>query len=192
MKTNISICFALLLFATAASAQVGIGAADRNTWNVAGMFSTHYILPVDDSEEGAFVVNFSPHILWFPVDGFGAGVDASFFYFSGEFKDVGIAVGPSVAYYLKRPGILSQLLPYSECSFQYLRNSVDPGATETGWSLKLGLGVSPIFGDHIAVPIELGYLRRHLSSEYGEVSYSTSSSSMYLECGIGAFFWKEE
>lgn len=191
MKTSISICLALLIFATA-NAQVDIGAADRNTWNVAGMFSTHYILPVEDSEEGALAVNFSPRVLWFPVDRFGIGVDAGFYYFSGEFKDVGLAVGPSVAYYLKRPGILSELMPYAGCSVQYLRNFVDPGATETGWSLKLGLGVSPVFGDHIALPVEVGYLTHHLSSDYQGESFSQTTRSIYLEFGIGAFFWKEE
>lgn len=196
MRTRIFIHLAIFILSMGtAYGQAYTGAAARNSWNVAGMFSAHYILPVEEddyTEDGALVINFSPHVLWFPIDGLGVGIDAGFYYFTGEFKDMGLSVGPGVAYYLKRPGILSQLMPYAGCSIQYQRNEVDPGATETGWNLKLGLGISPIFGDHIAVPVEIGYLAHHLSSDYGEESYSRTTSSIYLECGIGAFFWKDE
>ncbi len=195
MRMCIHICLVLFVFVIGITyAQAYTGAAARNTWNVAGMFSANYLMPIDEgdhSEEGALVLNINPRVLWFPIDGLGAGVDASFYYFTGEFKDVALGIGPRVAYYLKRPGILEQLIPYAGCSFQYLMNEFDLGATETGWGLKLGLGISPVFGDHVAVPIELGFLAHHLSSDYGEESYSNTMSSIYFECGIGAYLWKD-
>ena len=193
MKVCFSIGLVLFVFAISfAYAQAYTGAAAQNSWNVAGMFSLHYLLPVqedDYEEEGALVLNINPRVLWFAIDGFGVGVATDFYYFTGNFKHMAIGIGPHVAYYLKRPGILSQLMPYAGCSFQFLRSEMDPGSTETGWNLKLGLGISPIFGDHVTVPIELGYMAHHLSSDYGEENYSHTSRSIYLECGIGAFLW---
>lgn len=196
MKTRIHIYLTVFVLAMGTAYAEGYtGAAARNSWNVAGMFSVHYILPVEEdnyTEDGALVINFSPHVLWFPIDGLGVGIAVDFYYFTGDFKHMAIGIGPRVAYYLKRPGILSQLMPYAGCSFQFLKSEMDPGSTETGWNLKLGLGISPIFGDHVAVPVEIGYMAHHLSSDYGEESYSHTSSSIYLECGIGAFLWKDE
>ena len=196
MRARINICLVLFVFAISIGySQAYTGAAARNSWNVAGMFSVHYLLPIDEgdyTEGGTLVLNINPRVLWFPIDGFGTGVDADFYYFTGDFKHTALAIGPRVAYYLKRPGVLSQLMPYAGCSFQFLNSEMDPGATETGWRLKIGLGISPIFGDHVAVPVEIGYLAHHLSSDYGEENYSNTTGSIYLECGIGAFFWKEE
>ena len=193
MSARINICLVLFVCAISfAYAQAYTGAAARNTWNVAGMFSVHYLLPVqedDYEEDGTLVLNINPQVLWFPIDGFGTGVAADFYYLTGNFKHMAIGIGPRVAYYLKRPGILSQLMPYAGCSFQFLKSEMDPGSTETGWNLKLGLGISPIFGDHVAIPVEIGYMAHHLSSDYGVESYSYTSSCIYLECGIGAFLW---
>jgi len=196
MNTRLNIYLVLFSFTIGlVYAQADTKAATQNTWNVSGMFSAHYNMPRDEgdyTEEGALMLNVNPRALWFPINGLGIGVDADFSYFNGHFTDFNLAVGPSVAYYLKRPGVLNQLLPYAGCSFQYLMNDVDPGAEETGWSLKLGLGISPVFGGHVAVPVELGYVAYHLSSDYGGESFSQTSSRIYLECGIGAFLWKKD
>ncbi len=196
MHTRLNICLILFVFTIGlVYAQADTKAAAQNTWHIAGMFSAHYRLPIDEgdyTEEGALSFNVNPRVLWFPIDGLGVGVDAGFYFFAGHFTDYNLGIGPRVAYYLKRPGLLNQLMPYAGCSFQYLMNEVDPGATETGWSLKLGLGISPVFGEHVAVPIELGYVAHHLSSDYGEESYSQTTSRIYLECGIGAFLWKKD
>lgn len=196
MNTRLNICLALLVFTIGlATAQADTKAADRNTWHVAGMFSAHYRLPIEEDdyvEDGTLVLNVNPRALWFPLDGLGVGVDADFYYFTSHFTDLSIGIGPRVAYYLKRPGVLSQLMPYAGCSFQYLMNEIDHGATETGWSLKLGLGISPTFGGHVAVPVELGFVAHHISSDYGEESFSRTTSRIYLECGLGAFLWKKE
>lgn len=196
MNTRINICLVLFLFTIGlASAQTDNKAAAQNTWYIAGMLSMHYRLPIDEgdyTEEGAFALNINPRALWFPIDGLGVGIDADFYYFTVYFTDLGIGIGPRVVYHLKRPGLLNQLMPYAGCSFQYLMDDVDPGATKTGWSLKLALGISPVFGGHVAVPIELGYVAHHLSSDYGSTSFSHTTSRIYLECGIGAFFWKKD
>ena len=196
MHKRLTIFFVLFFITIGlASAQTDNSAAGRNTWHVAGLFSAHYLLPIDEgdySEEGAFALNVNPLALWFPIDGLGVGVDADFYYFTGHFTDISLGMGPRVAYYLRRPGVLSQLMPYVGCSFQYLVNDIDPGATETGWSLKLGIGISPVFGGHVTVPVEIGYVAHHLSSDYGSTSFSHTTSRIYLECGIGAFLWKKD
>jgi hypothetical protein len=196
MYIRLNICLVLFVFTISlASAQTDNKAAAQNTWHIAGMFSAHYHLPIDEgdySEEGAFVLDINPRALWFPIDGLGVGVDASFHYFAGHFTDFSLGIGPRVAYYLRQPEQQNQLMPYVGCSFQYLVNEMDPGATETGWSLKLGIGISPVFGGHVAVPLELGYMAHHLSSDYGSTSFSHTTNSIYLECGIGVFFWKKD
>lgn len=193
MYRCLSICFVLSVFAAGlAYAQTDTKAATQNTWHVAGLFSMHYQLPSDEgvyTEEGVLALDINPLMLWFPIDGLGVGVDANFYYFTGHFTAINFAIGPRVTYYLRRPEQQIQLLPYVGCSFQYLLNDVDPGASETGWRLKLGLGISPVFGRHLTVPVEFGYMAHHISSDYGSISYSQTTSRIYLECGIGAFLW---
>ena len=195
MSRRLSTCLVLSVFVISlASAQAGSRAATRNTWHVASQFGMYYALPIDEGEyveEGALMLDVNPRVLWFPVDGLGVGIDAGFYYFTGHFTDFSLGIGPRVAYYLRRPGQKSQLMPHVGCSFQYVLNDVDPGASETGWNLKLGLGVSPVIGGHVAVPVELGYILYHRSSDYGEENYSHTAGRIYLESGIGAFLWKK-
>ena len=193
MYRCLSICLVLSFFSTGlAYSQTDTKAATRNTWQAAGLFSMYYQFPIDEGdyvEEGILTLDINPRALWFPIDGLGVGVDANFFYLTGHFTDLNLGFGPYVAYYLRRSEQQIQLMPYVGCSFQYLLNDVDPGASETGWRLKLGLGISPVFGRHLTVPVEFGYMAHHISSDYGSISYSQTTSRIYLECGIGAFLW---
>jgi len=196
MSKRLSICLVLSLLAVGfACAQNNTKAATQNTWQVAGLFSMHYQLPRDEGEydeEGVFTLDVEPQILWFPIDGLGLGVETDLYYLNGHFKDMELAIGPRLTYYLRRSERQRQLLPYVGCSFQSLMNDLDPGAVEMGWSLKLGVGISPAVGGHLTVPVELGYLVHHLESEYGSISYSNTSSRIYLECGVGAFLWRKD
>ncbi len=195
MSGRLSICLVLSVFAIGlAYAQADTRAGAKHTWHVAGQFGMHYILPVAEStytEEGALALGINPQVLWFPIDGLGVGVDAGFSYFTSHFTDFSLGIGPRVAYYLRQPGKTSQLMPHVGCSFQYVMNDVDPGASETGWSLKLGLGVSPVIGGHVAVPVELGYVTERLTRQEPEGSFASTSGRIYLESGIGAFLWKK-
>ena len=69
-------------------------------------------------------------------------------------------------------------------------NDIDPGTNEYGWSFKLGLGISPLIGGHLTVPVELGFVTENLTNEHpkGE-SFTHTDSRIFLEVGIGAFFW---
>lgn len=195
MFRRLSICLVLSVLSIGLTyAQVDTKAAAKNTWHVASLFSIHYALPIDEGEyveEGALMLNVSPLVLWFPVDGLGLGIDAGFYYFTSHFTDFNLSIGPRVAYYLRRSGQQSRLMPHVGCSFQYVLNNMDPGASETGWNLKLGLGVSPVIGGHVTVPVELGFLLHHRSSDYGVESFSRTAGRIYLESGIGAFLWKK-
>jgi hypothetical protein len=74
----------------------------------------------------------------------------------------------------------------------FVMSDLDPGASETGWRLKLGLGLTPVVGGHVAVPVEVGYMTERLTSEYGEEGTVTvTTSRIYLESGLGAFLWKK-
>jgi hypothetical protein len=193
----LSICLVLSTFAIGlAYAQAENRAAAQNTWHVTGLFSMHYHLPVDEGEyveEGALMLDVNPRVLWFPIDGLGLGVDADFYYFGSHFTDFNLGIGPRVAFYPRWPEQQSQLMPHVGCSFQYVMNEVDPGATETGWRLKLELGVSPVIGGHLAVPVELGFVVERLTTDYSkEDSFTATSVRIYLESGIGAFLWKDE
>ncbi|MBL7093278.1 hypothetical protein ISS22_04830 [candidate division KSB1 bacterium] len=98
MHKRLTIFFVLFFITIGlASAQTDNSAAGRNTWHVAGLFSAHYLLPIDEgdySEEGAFALNVNPLALWFPIDGLGVGVDADFYYFTGHFTDISLGMGP--------------------------------------------------------------------------------------------------
>jgi len=196
MSKRLSICLALTLLAISfAYAQSDTKAAAQNTWQVAGLFSMHYQLPRDEGayqEDGNFTLDANPQILWFPIDGLGVGIESDISYFNGHFKDIELALGPRLTYYLRRSERQRLLLPYIGGTFQSLMKDLDPGAVEIGWSLRLGVGISPVIGSHFTVPIELGYLVHHIESEYGSISYSKSSNRIYLECGIGAFLWKKD
>ncbi len=195
MTKRLFVCITLVaLAAVLGPAQAAPGAAARNTWHVASQFGMHYLFPIDEGEyveEAALALGIHPRVLWFPVDGLGVGVDVGFSYLTSHFSDLSLSVGPRVAYYLRRAGQSSQLLPYAACSFQYVLAKADPGATETGWNLKAGLGVSPVIGGHVGVPVELGFLLLRRSSEYSGENYSQTAARVYLESGIGAFFWKK-
>ncbi len=201
MSRRLSICLVLSVFAIgSAYGQTDIKAAARNTWHVAGPFSTHYYLPIDEGDStqpGAFAVTFSPEVLWFPLHGLGIGVEASIDYSAAQFTDFSMSIGPRVAYHLTRPkksgpsGIW--LLPFVGCSFQYVMNDVDTGVTDSGWRLKLGFGISPLIGTHGTFPIELGVATEKVRSGNSENQESTSKGSrIYLEVGFGAFLWSND
>ena len=194
MNSRINICIIIFVFTISlVYAQSNAKAATQSTWHVAGMFSAHYRLPIEEegyTEDGVFALNINPRIMWFPIDGLGVGAVADFRYYSGNFSDLSIGIGPHVAYFLKDSRLSSKLMPYTGCSFQYLMKEMIPGAIETGWNLKFGVGISQIFGEHVAVPIELGYMINNISSDYGGESFSQTINRIYLECGIGAFLWK--
>lgn len=193
MQKCIGICIILCIFTIGlASAQADSKAATKNTWYFTSMFSAHYRLPIEEAdytEEGALSLDINPRVLWFPTDGLGIGIDTDLYYYTGQFNHLNLSIGPSAAYYLKRPGILTQLMPYAGCSFQYLMNDVNPGASETGWGLKFGLGISPIIGENVALPVELGYVTHHITLDYGDESSSKTTDWIYLEFGIGVFLW---
>jgi len=73
MNTRLNICLILSVFIIGlVYAQADTKAATQNTWNVAGMFSMHYRLPIDEgdyTEEGALSLDVNPRVLWFPIDG---------------------------------------------------------------------------------------------------------------------------
>ena len=193
----LSICLVLSVFAASlAYAQADNRAAAQNTWYVTSLFSMHYHLPIDEGEyveEGALMLNVNPRVLWFPIDGLGVGADADFYYFGSHFTDFNLSIGPRVAFYLGYPEQQSQLMPHVGCSLQYVMNDVDPGATETGWRLNLGIGISPVIGGHVTVPVELGFIVERLTSDYSKWgSFTATSFRIYLETGIGAFLWKDE
>lgn len=205
MKTSLVVkmykllAFCLILFVLAPGftyAQETIKAAKQNTWYAAGLFNMHYLMPRDEgdyTEEGAFSLNINPRVLWYAFDGLGVGVDAEFYYFNGHFSDVNIGIGPRAAYFLRHTEWQKQLMPHVGCSFLYMSNDVDPGATETGWRLKLGLGVSPVIGGHLTVPVELGFVTEQMTTDHEKAgSYTATSSRIYLEVGIGAFLWKKK
>ena len=196
MRRSIIVFFIMVLLATGlAYAQDTTKAADRNTWYVAGLFNAQYFLPYNEGnyvENGFLTLNINPRVLCFPIKGLGVGVDTDFYYFTGHFTDMEFEIGPRVAYYLRKPGTLNQLMPYVGCSFNYLLNDLDPGAIETGWNLKLGLGISPVFGRHVSVPFEFGYMYHNLSSNFGSSSFSNTTSRIYIDIGIGAFLWRKK
>ncbi len=193
VKNRAGIYFILLILAIGlGSVRADSNATAKNSWYLASMFSLYYRLPIEEdnyTEEGALSLDINPRVLWFPIDRFGVGIDADFYYFKGQFRTEDISIGPSIAYYMKRPGILEQLMPYAECSVQYIRSETDPGAIESGWGVKLGLGISPIIGDHVTIPIEFGFMSRHITSDYEPETFSKTTNRIFLECGIGAFLW---
>ena len=191
----LSICLVLFAFSYGiADAQESTGAASQNSWYAAGMFNMHYQLPSDEgdyTEEGALSLDISPRLQWFAMDGLAVGADVEFSYFTHEnFSDVNIGIGPRVSYFLRQTEWQRQLMPHIGCTFLYVTNDVDPGAEETGWRLKLGIGISPVIGGHLAVPVELGFMTERLTREINtEESYTETNNRLYLEVGIGAFIW---
>lgn len=166
-------------------------AASTNSWYVSGMFSMYYNLPIqedDYTEDGFLILNINPRVIWFPADGFGAGIDADFYYSSADFGETNFGIGPRITYFLKNNEDLKKWMPYAGVSFQYLRNHMEVGDTETGWRLKIGVGISPIFGQHLTIPLEVGFLTEQLKSENSkEISYTNKISRIYIEIGLGAF-----
>jgi len=170
-------------------------AANPNTWFITNMFNMHYLLPFDEgdyTEKSAIILNINPQFLWFPFNSLGFGVDTEFQYFKSQFSDLTISIGPRIAYYLKLADSKFKIMPYAGSSFQYVTNEMKPGALENGWNFKFGLGISPVIGKHLSLPIEIGYRLQHRSSDYGEHTYSWSRGSLYIESGIGAFLWKKD
>ena len=200
MYRCLCICVLLLSFATGlAYAQADSMAATQNSWYVTGLFRLHYRLPIDEGEyveEGTLSLDVNPRVLWFPADGFGVGVDADFYYFGSHFTDLNLGIGPRMAFFLDYPAQKDQLMPHIGGSFQYVMNDVNPGAiTEAGWRLRLELGISPVIGGYMAVPVELGFMAERLTSDYNLEpgrNYTLTSFRIYLETGIGAFLWKSE
>jgi len=144
--SRLSICLVLFAFLSGvADAQESTGAATQGTWYVAGMFNMHYQLPRDEgdyTEEGALSLNISPRLQWFAMDGLAVGADVEFSYSSHEdFSDVNIGIGPRISYFLRQTEWQKQLMPHIGCTFLYVTNDVDPGAEETGWRLKIGIGI---------------------------------------------------
>jgi hypothetical protein len=215
MFRRLSICLVLSLFAVGvAFAQVNIKAAARNTWHVAGLLGMGYNLPTDtlegtDSEDGSFNANFSPRVLYFPIDGLGVGADANLAFSANYIDSTNVGIGPRVAFYLRSPlrrypsaccltpcvGPDGWWMPNAGVSFLYLMNSTKYGEsdpnTSNGWRLKVGVGVSPVIGTKGTMPVELGFMTESITREIYEGETETNTSSrIYLEAGFGAFLWK--
>jgi hypothetical protein len=193
MNTRLIICLVLsILIISFASAQVDIKAANRNTWNLSGLINSHYQLPIDEgdyTEEGNFVLDLDTRGLWFPTDGLGIGVDASLDYSTSFFTSYGFGIGPRVAYYFKPPFAWG-LMPYAGTSFQYLREDIELGRESNGWGLEFGIGISPLIGTHVTLPVEFGFATQQVTSVNSKnEEYTTKSSRMYLEFGLGVFLW---
>ena len=191
------ICIVFLLIFAGGSlfAQDNSRAATKHTWHVSGMFNSYYHFANDkgEGEEGSLVLNFNPRVLWYLMDGIGVGIDADFYHFNSYFNHTNLSIGPRVAYYFRQHELFKQLIPYAGCSFHYVINEADFGTTETGWRLKLGIGVSPLFGDLITIPVEFGFITDKLTQEHDKVdTYTETNYRLFLEVGFGAFLWKEK
>lgn len=187
------VCIVLLIFASGSLfAQDNSKAATQHTWHIGGMFSSYYHFAHEEDEEGALLLNFNPRALWFVIDGLGVGADADLYHFNTYYNHTNLSIGPRVAYYFRQHELLNRLIPYTGCSFHYVITDADFGASETGWRLKLGIGMSPLLGDIITVPVELGFMTDKLTHEYdNENTYTETNNRIYLEIGFGAFLWKE-
>lgn len=191
------ICIVLLVFPSGNTyAQDSPSAATKNTWYASGLLNMDYSFPQHEgyyTDKSASLLEFNARALWFAFDGLGAGIDAEFNYFDHEhFSDVNIGIGPRAAYFLRLTEWQKKLLPYIGCSFFYTWNDTDPGQRETGWRLELGLGISPLIGNHLTIPVELGFSTDRLTIDHDkEGTNATTNSRIYLKVGIGGFLWKK-
>ncbi|MCD4827903.1 MAG: outer membrane beta-barrel protein [Candidatus Cloacimonetes bacterium] len=183
------ICLVLFIFAAVPLfAQDDSKAATQHTWHVSGMFSSFYHFADDDDDDGSLMLNFNPGALWFVIDGLGIGADADLYHFNSYFNHTNLSIGPRVAWYFRQHELLDRLIPYAGCSFHYVNNDADFGSTETGWRTKLGIGISPLLGDIITVPVEFGFMIDKLTQDFDkEDSYTATNKRIYLVVGFGAF-----
>ncbi len=161
--------------------------------------------PESDAQNSELSINFAPRLLYFLMDGLGAGLEGNVSYFADGYKTTGIAVGPRLAYYLvqtntryPRACCLTPYfgpgwwMPFAGVSILYLSNRYDYGggsvSTSTGWLARIGAGVSPLVGDRGTMPIEVGYEMQ--SVKYQGASTAQTRSRVYLEAGFGAFLFK--
>ena len=157
-----------------------------------------------DAMNSELSLNFAPRLLYFLMDGLGAGLEADASYFADGYKTTGIAIGPRIAYYLVQTDTKYPMacclapyfgpgwwMPFAGLSVLYLSNRYDYGgsvATSTGWQARIGAGMSPLIGDRGTMPIEIGYEMQ--STKAGGSSVAQSRSRVYLEVGFGAFLFK--
>ncbi|MCX6844945.1 MAG: hypothetical protein NTX53_22010 [candidate division WOR-3 bacterium] len=196
---------ALLLVCALALGQSPSRAGYKGGFLVSGQAGASMIFHKEatDAMNTELSLNFAPRVLYFLMDGLGAGLEASASYFADGYKTTGVAVGPRIAYYLvqtntkyPRACCLTPYfgpgwwMPFAGLSVLYLTNRDDYGgtiSTSNGWLARIGAGMSPLIGDRGTMPIEVGYEMQ--SVKYG-ASPAQSRSRVYLEVGFGAFLFK--
>lgn len=177
-------------------AQDNSQAAMKHSWHVGGVFSGYHHFGNSEKEnelDESQIIKFNPRVLWYVINGLGIGMDADLYHFNSYFDHTNISFGPRVAYYYMAHEKIQYLIPNIGLSLHYVYNDADFGINETGWRFKFGLGISPLLGDHLTIPIELGLMSERLTQDYYEdESLMVTNNRLFLEVGFGAFLWKED
>ena len=120
-------------------------------------------------------------------------MDADFYHFNSYFDHTNISIGPRIVFYYRGHEKVKNLIPNAGISVHYVVNDADFGTDENGWRFKVGIGISPLFGNHLTVPIEFGLMSERLTQDYYEEDSLTETHyRLFLEMGFGAFLWKED
>ena len=177
MKTLKSICISLVLFSTAANAQI-----TKGNWMVGG--SANFSSSVGESKSSSGFTSeskgsgftISPTIGYFVTDKLAFGISPVFGYSKtdGQDANTGYGAGPFVRYYLLKPEKLINILTH--IGYYYGSNSSD--TTTNNFNFKAGPAI--FLNSSVALELTLDYSTSQ--------SKSNSSTSTFKSFNIGLGF----
>ncbi len=124
--------------------------------------------------DGMTQITLSPSLLYFFMNGLGAGPDLSLKYLSiGGENITAIGVGVKLGYYFSKPE--SKLFPFIGAGFKYISGD------GSYFQIKGGPGVCLLLGTNGAVPLQAGYQM--------DMMEGTTVGKIFLEGGLGIFLF---